>query len=276
MLIIGLLLIIESCIGLQQHRLFRHLPRNSPHQIKCGLTDTISETAMDTSFHKRPLPDRLIPFSSTAGKAVFREALDLGGMESYFPLSEQFVTQSDPAFCSLSCLSMVLNALNFDPKRIWKGVWRWISDETLQCEREICSFSKEKVRLEGMNFDEFDSFARCQGLQVEAFRLSPDVRSEADSSSMAKFRERVESVSSSDKSESFMAVNFSRKPLGQTGDGHFSPVGGYHKGKDLVLIMDVARFKYPPYWVPLDILWESMAVNDASTNLPRGYFIFST
>lgn len=31
-----------------------------------------------------------------------------------------------------------------------------------------------------------------------------------------------------------------------TGDGHFSPVGGYHEGKDLVLILDTARFKYPP------------------------------
>ena len=230
---------------------------------------------MDTSFHKRPLPDRLVPFASKAGKAIFREALDFGGMESFFPLSEHFVTQSDPAFCSLSSLSMVLNALNFDPKRIWKGVWRWISDETLQCEREICTFSKDKVRLEGMNFDEFESFAKCQGLQVQAFRTNPDIPGEADTSSISQFRRKIESVSYSDKSESFMVVNFARKPLGQTGDGHFSPIGGYHKEKDLVLIMDVARFKYPPYWVPVEMLWESMAVDDESTNSPRGYFIFS-
>jgi hypothetical protein len=31
--------------------------------------------------------------------------------------------------------------------------------------------------------------------------------------------------------------------LGQTGTGHFSPIGGFHESKDLVLIMDVARFK---------------------------------
>jgi glutathione gamma-glutamylcysteinyltransferase len=29
--------------------------------------------------------------------------------------------------------------------------------------------------------------------------------------------------------------------LGQTGDGHFSPVGGYHKSSDFVLILDVVR-----------------------------------
>ena len=275
MLIFGHLLLLQSIVELRQQNSFHNLHRSSPLQLQCGVTDMISEATMVASFHKRPLPDRLVPFSSKAGKLIFREALDSGGMESYFPLSEQFVTQSDPAFCSLSSLSMVLNALNFDPKRIWKGVWRWISDETLQCEREICSFSKEKVRLQGMNFDEFESFAKCQGLQVQAFRITSEMRGEAEISSISRFRERLESVSSSDRSESFMVVNFSRMPLGQTGDGHFSPIGGYHKEKDLVLIMDVARFKYPPYWVPIDVLWESMAVDDNSTKSPRGYFIFS-
>ncbi len=28
-----------------------------------------------------------------------------------------------------------------------------------------------------------------------------------------------------------------------TGDGHFSPIGGYHAGRDLALILDTARFK---------------------------------
>lgn len=37
----------------------------------------------------------------------------------------------------------------------------------------------------------------------------------------------------------------------QTGSGHFSPVGGYHDGRDMEFVLDVARFKYPPHWVPL-------------------------
>lgn len=32
--------------------------------------------------------------------------------------------------------------------------------------------------------------------------------------------------------------------------------GGYHAETDQVLILDVARFKYPPHWVPLKTLWE--------------------
>lgn len=40
-----------------------------------------------------------------------------------------------------------------------------------------------------------------------------------------------------------LIVGYNRKLLGQTGTGHFSPIGGYHQGKDMALIMDVARFK---------------------------------
>lgn len=39
----------------------------------------------------------------------------------------------------------------------------------------------------------------------------------------------------------------------------------------MVLILDVARFKYPPHWVPLTLLWEAMDSTDEATKLKRGY-----
>jgi glutathione gamma-glutamylcysteinyltransferase len=62
----------------------------------------------------------------------------------------------------------------------------------------------------------------------------------------------------------------SRNILNQTGSGHFSPIGGYHAAKDMVLIMDVARFKYPPHWVPLELLHEAMQLVDPDSSKPRG------
>ena len=50
-----------------------------------------------------------------------------------------------------------------------------------------------------------------------------------------------------------------------TGSGHYSPVAGYHPGRDLVLILDTARFKYPPYWVSVTTLWNSMQEIDIDT-----------
>ncbi len=40
-----------------------------------------------------------------------------------------------------------------------------------------------------------------------------------------------------------VVVSYSRRAFSQTGDGHFSPVGGYNQARDLVLILDTARFK---------------------------------
>lgn len=57
----------------------------------------------------------------------------------------------------------------------------------------------------------------------------------------------------------------------QTGSGHFSPIGGYHTESDMVLILDVARFKYPPHWVPLSLLWEAMNTVVEVTGRHRGY-----
>lgn len=71
-----------------------------------------------------------------------------------------------------------------------------------------------------------------------------------------------------------MAVSYSRRSLGQTGSGHFSPVGGYSSANGgMVLILDVARFKYPSYWVPIRLLFESLIPIDNSTGQPRGYSV---
>lgn len=41
-----------------------------------------------------------------------------------------------------------------------------------------------------------------------------------------------------------------------------------------MLILDVARFKYPPHWVELELLWDAMLnYTDASTGKQRGYML---
>ncbi|XP_074562826.1 glutathione gamma-glutamylcysteinyltransferase 1-like [Curcuma longa] len=43
----------------------------------------------------------------------------------------------------------------------------------------------------------------------------------------------------------------------------------------MVLILDVARFKYPPHWVPLALLWEAMDTIDNATGHRRGFMLIS-
>lgn len=107
--------------------------------------------------------------------------------------------------------------------------------------------------------------ARCNGAKVEV--------KQSGSFSIEEFREDVRRAARSGSEH--LIVSYSRKQFQQTGewvvfhtiramqfkmvschpsmylvliagDGHFSPLGGYHEGRDLVLILDTARFKYPP------------------------------
>src|SRR5688500_650696 len=128
---------------------------------------------MSQTLYRRPLPSEAIAFSSLDGRKVFAEALSAGGLEGYFPLAEQFHTQSDPAFCGLGTLVVALNALGVDPGRLWKGPWRWFSEELLDC----CS-PLERVRTQGITLDELACLARCNGARAEVFR--PDAHSLAD------------------------------------------------------------------------------------------------
>eukprot|EP00002_Diphylleia_rotans_P040137 TRINITY_DN9461_c0_g1_i3.p1 TRINITY_DN9461_c0_g1~~TRINITY_DN9461_c0_g1_i3.p1 ORF type:complete len:489 (+),score=67.39 TRINITY_DN9461_c0_g1_i3:68-1534(+) len=207
--------------------------------------------------YRRPLPQKLIPFSSAEGKKLFREAMEQGYLEGYFTLAEQYTTQSEPAYCGLGTLSMVLNSLQLDPNRLWKGPWRWFSEDMLDCCKPL-----SVVKKEGITFSEFSCLARCNGAHVREYR--------GEESSEEQFRQHV--IEATTKERVHLVTSFSRKALGQTGDGHFSPIGAYHNS-DQVLVLDVARFKYPPYWCNLTDLWLAMRQVDAKTGRSRGYFL---
>ena len=66
-----------------------------------------------------------------------------------------------------------------------------------------------------------------------------------------------------------------RKALKQTGDGHFTPIGGFHQQSQRVLVFDTARFKYPPHWIDLDFLYKALCTKDSESSLWRGFLVVS-
>jgi len=209
------------------------------------------------SFYKRPLPDGCIAFSSAEGRALFRDALAQGTMEGYFALAEQFHTQAEPAYCGLGTLVMVLNALEIDPGRTWKGPWRWYSEAQLDCCRSL-----DDVARDGITLTQLACLARCNGARADV--------TFGDATSLEAFRADVQQATSS-PGEKHVIVAYDRRTLGQTGSGHFSPIGGMHAARDLALLLDVARFKYPPHWVPLETLHRAMLPLDPASGRPRGF-----
>ncbi|KAF9898130.1 hypothetical protein BX616_004454 [Lobosporangium transversale] len=241
-----------------------HIPRILPFSYDpTGLSaQAVKKPSCDNlnlkkSFYRRKLPDHLISFTSPQGKQLFREMLEEG--YGFFSLVGNFTTQSETAFCGPSSLAMVLNSLEVDPQRQWKGAWRWYSDELLQC----CA-PTEQVKAKGITFNQFACLSKCH-CDVQVRR--------ANQTSLEQFKKDLEMVCSRD--DIHMVVSFSRKALGQTGDGHFSPIGGYVPKAGMVLVLDTARFKYPSYFVSVEKLYESLFPIDVETGTSRGYFLLS-
>jgi hypothetical protein len=139
------------------------------------------------TFYRRPLPTTCIALSSAEGRSRFENAMKSGGCESYFHLSEQFTTQADPAFCGISSLVMVLNALSMDPGRSWIGsVWRWYHEDMMD---GVCR-NLDHVRRNGVTLAEFCCMARCHGCEVSInFANGSDTVCEG---SLAHFRAAID------------------------------------------------------------------------------------
>lgn len=233
-----------------------------------------------------------------------------GYMSNYFPLSEQFITQAEPAYCGPASLAMVLNSLNVDPMKRWKGIWRWYNEDLLHCA------SRDRME-QGLTLDEMTQLARCNGLHTQTFRSTEKHALSAEQIMRGKKLDLINYPDYHDHSSScavhtpsraldsmnkqylyangfnlalfktaiqascivpnlYTIINFGRKELDQTGTGHFSCIAGYNRQRDKVLVMDTARFKYPPFWVDLHKLYESVCSIDKDSQKPRGFITLSS
>lgn len=256
------------------------------------------------SFRCRNLPPNLLAFNSPDGKQHFLNALQTNNAEAYFPLSQQFLNQMDPAYCGISTLVLILNALAMDPNVRWRGGWRWYGDESMLLER--CCLEEERVRREGITMEQYCGLARCHGVDIvmkrpavsenDIVKHEIDVSDDAVNFSLETFRRDIinavqnppladwDDVTEDDTNQQskpqdrtkggyFLVTSFARHALQQTGDGHFSPIAAYHPPTDSCLVLDVARFKYAPYWVSVAELYKSMIPPDKATGKSRGWIL---
>jgi glutathione gamma-glutamylcysteinyltransferase len=104
--------------------------------------------------------------------------------------------------------------------------------------------------------------ARCNGAEVDVQRRA--------SANLADWHAALAIAASG---EAVLVASYDRSVMGQSGGGHFSPIGGYHVARDLALVLDVARFKYPPHWVSAEHLWRAMEPIDPATGQARGWLV---
>ena len=162
-----------------------------------------------------------------------------------------------------------------------------------------CCRPLSDVAQVGLTLSEFACLSRCNSLDATVHSPVLDAAGgpAEREQGLAQFRNDLRATSTG---KGVMALSYSRAALGQTGDGHFSPIGGWCEEDDMVLILDVARFKvrrsrapplvgvppralgltrahvcaqYPSYWVPTSLAYDSMLPLDKATGQPRGYVV---
>lgn len=83
-----------------------------------------------------------------------------------------------------------------------------------------CCAPLDTVKVKGITMSTLACLARCNGLTVEI--SGPDTHTIED------LRAVIEECTQKDHGK-VLVVSYDRRGVNQTGTGHFSPVGGYHR-----------------------------------------------
>ena len=211
-----------------------------------------------------PLPENLISFNSRDGEQLLIESKS---RQDYWPLSIQFVTQHNQAYCGVASMVMVLNALGItapeDPKYTPYNVFT--QDNFFNNEKTKAVVSPEVVSRQGMTLDQLGDLLASYSVNVKVYHASD--------TTLDEFRKLV--IQNLKSENNFVLVNYLRKAIGQETGGHISPLAAYNEQTDRFLILDVSRYKYPPVWVKAADLWQAMATVDSSVNKTRGFVLIS-
>lgn len=228
-----------------------------------GLSVALAAAAVPAARAERlALPPALIDLGSAQGAAMFAHAR---AKRAYWPLADEFVTQKAQSYCGIASLAMVLNALGVPAPVVPDyGPFTSFTQENLFTPMTEKIIRQADIPNHGMTLDQVGAVATSFGVTVRVVH--------AESVSVAQFR--TEAAAALAEPGHFVIVNYLRTALGQQRYGHISPLGAYDRGADRFLILDVARYKYPPVWVRSADLFAAMNTVDAGNgNRTRGYLL---
>jgi hypothetical protein len=194
-----------------------------------------------------------------------RLLLESDALEAYVPLSINFLTQKNQAFCGVASIVMVLNALEIPaPTTPEYEPYRTFTQDNFLDGRTEAVPPREVLMKQGMTLDEIGRLLALHPVEVE-------VRHAADGGLEAFRAAAREHLGQEGRA---VIVNYLRRAIGQERGGHISPLGAYDAETDRFLVLDVARYKYPPVWVRADELFAAMNTTNADNqNRTRGYVL---
>ncbi len=194
----------------------------------------------------------------------------------YWALSPYYVGQFNDCSCSLATATILVNAV--------RGSQNLGPQERLVTQDALLSAVDSEIWIAGCGADggpgvtlgQMESLLQrsfavygLDGVSVEAVPVP-----EPSEAALARFRDALRAIErpAGHLAGHLLAVNFHVGPVVGHGDyGHFSPVGAYDEARDRVLVLDVDRDWFEPYWTPTDRLLAGMATVSPIDGERRGY-----
>ncbi len=179
----------------------------------------------------------------------------------FFAVQPYVETQQNLAFCGPASMAAVLNSLGLQRPSVGPLYpYSYFTQDNIFTPATQHIKSYIRVSSQGMTLAEITAFLNTLGVKASSRY--------GDSLALEQFRALVAEVLA--RPDNRIIINYSRKPLGQEGDGHLSPLTAYDEASDSALLLDVAKFKYPPVWIRLADLLDAMRTTDPDSGKSRG------
>lgn len=208
------------------------------------------------------LPD-VIYWDTPAGKQL---RAHMSADADYWALSPNFTAQVSQSYCSVASAITVLNSLPIqkpvDPRY---APYAYFTQENYFSPQVSKVIEAQTVLQQGMTREEMTRTLNANGAQARSIA--------GDTLTDDSLRELLQRALGDDGQ--FVLANYLRAVFHQVGGGHWSALAAYDAESDHVLILDVAKYKYPPVWVSLHSLREAIATLDSTSGQSRGLVLVS-
>ncbi len=203
-----------------------------------------------------PLPPELIALDTPEGEKLLAES---DAKADFVKLVSSYTTQERPPFCGVASAVTILNALPIPhPATEVGGLF---TQQNVFTEQAKTVTTPEEVGKGGMTLAQLGNLLQAHPALVHLTYAS-DI-------SVADMRTKL--AKNLATTGDYVVINYNRGALGQESLGHISPLGAYHAASDRFLLLDVARYKYPPHWVKAEALHAAMNTSDLISGKSRGF-----
>jgi len=179
----------------------------------------------------------------------------------FWALMPYYMPQQDPAACGIASLTMLMNAVRVHQKLT--------ASDALVTQKALV----DKIKIDYSKGISLDNLGEAVKKSLSAYSIKGTVEVIHADGSKTQNKKIRELLLKNEKSDhNFILANFLQGAF--TGDpeggGHISPIGAFDDKHNEVLIMDVDREYYEPYWVSFDTFIKGINTPDPELKINRG------